>query len=109
MKLTLLFIYIFSIESIAQTYPNLDKTNDEQPLNDRVCNRSNINGNIEKKFGNDVSSIVNSLTKLTADENTLIENLDQKNMRRFLVSVAKDVRVMIIKLADRLHKVENLK
>ena len=33
----------------------------------------------------------------TADENTLIENLDQKNMRRFLVSVAKDVRVMIIK------------
>ena len=49
----------------------------------------NVN-DIEKKFGNDVSSIVNSLTKLTADENTLIENLDQKNMRRFLVSVAKD-------------------
>ena len=68
----------------------------------------NVN-DIEKKFGNDVSSIVNSLTKLTADENTLIENLDQKNMRRFLVSVAKDVRVMIIKLADRLHNVETLK
>lgn len=67
----------------------------------------NVN-DIEKKFGNDVSSIVNSLTKLTADENTLIENLDQKNMRRFLVSVAKDVRVMIIKLADRLHNVETL-
>ena len=64
---------------------------------------------IEDKFGKDVSGIVTSLTKLTADENTLIENLDQKNMRRFLVSVAKDVRVMIIKLADRLHNVETLK
>lgn len=64
---------------------------------------------IEKKFGNEVSSIVSSLTKLTADENNLIENIDQKNMRRFLVSVAKDVRVMIIKLADRLHNVETLK
>ena len=44
----LFFIYIFSIESIAQTYPNLDKTNDEQPLNVRVCNRSNINGSLDK-------------------------------------------------------------
>ena len=64
---------------------------------------------IEEKFGPEVSKIVLSLTKLTADENNLIENIDQKNMRRFLVSVAKDVRVMIIKLADRLHNVETLK
>tara|TARA_Y100000768_G_scaffold157879_1_gene117831 strand:- start:10824 stop:12986 length:2163 start_codon:yes stop_codon:yes gene_type:complete len=64
---------------------------------------------IEEKFGPEVSKIVLSLTKLTTDENNLIENIDQKNMRRFLVSVAKDVRVMIIKLADRLHNVETLK
>jgi len=64
---------------------------------------------IENNFGNEVSNIVSSLTKLTADENNLIENIDQKNMRRFLVSVAKDVRVMIIKLADRLHNVETLR
>ena len=49
-----------------------------------------------------------TVKKLTVDENTLIENLDQKNMRRFLVSIAKDIRVMIIKLADRLHNVETL-
>ncbi len=64
---------------------------------------------IEEKFGPEVSKIVLSLTKLNTDENNLIENIDQKNMRRFLVSVAKDVRVMIIKLADRLHNVETLK
>ena len=64
---------------------------------------------IEEKFGKEISEIVISLTKLTVDEDTLIKNLDEKNMRRFLVSVAKDVRVMIIKLADRLHNVETLK
>ena len=75
-----------------------------------VIEDTKFNSNdIEKKFGNEVSTIVSSLTKLTADENNLIENIDQKNMRRFLVSVAKDVRVMIIKLADRLHNVETLK
>ena len=75
-----------------------------------VIEDTKFNSNdIKKKFGNEVSTIVSSLTKLTADENNLIENIDQKNMRRFLVSVAKDVRVMIIKLADRLHNVETLK
>tara|TARA_B100000989_G_scaffold249951_1_gene197619 strand:- start:1235 stop:2749 length:1515 start_codon:yes stop_codon:yes gene_type:complete len=44
----LFFTYTFSIESIAQTYPNLDKTNDEQPLNVRVCNHSNVNGSLDK-------------------------------------------------------------
>ena len=38
---------------------------------------------IEEKFGKEVSEIVISLTKLTVDEDTLIKNLDEKNMRRF--------------------------
>tara|TARA_B100000963_G_scaffold24612_1_gene18423 strand:+ start:368 stop:1864 length:1497 start_codon:yes stop_codon:yes gene_type:complete len=46
--ITLFFIYIFSIESIAQTYPKESKTNDEQPLNVRVCNHSNVNGSLDK-------------------------------------------------------------
>jgi len=63
---------------------------------------------IQNEFGKEISEIVTSLTKLTNDENNLIQNVDQKNMRRFLVSMAKDVRVIIIKLADRLHNVETL-
>ena len=63
---------------------------------------------IQNEFGKEISEIVTALTKLTNDENNLIQNVDQKNMRRFLVSMAKDVRVIIIKLADRLHNVETL-
>ncbi len=63
---------------------------------------------IQDEFGKEISEIVTALTKLTNDENNLIQNVDQKNMRRFLVSMAKDVRVIIIKLADRLHNVETL-
>ena len=59
-------------------------------------------------LGKEITEIVLSLTKLTNDENKLIKNLDQKNMRRFLVSMAQDIRVVIIKLADRLHNVETL-
>ena len=77
-------------------------------LHDVIEDTDFTSKDIEDKFGKDVSGIVHSLTKLTVDENTLIENLDQKNMRRFLVSIAKDIRVMIIKLADRLHNVETL-
>ena len=63
---------------------------------------------IQNEFGKEITEIVLSLTKLTNDENKLIKNLDQKNMRRFLVSMAQDIRVVIIKLADRLHNVETL-
>ena len=63
---------------------------------------------IQNEFGKEISEIVTALTKLTNDENNLIQNVDQKNMRRFLDSMAKDVRVIIIKLADRLHNVETL-
>ncbi len=63
---------------------------------------------IQNEVGKKISEIVTALTKLTNDENNLIQNVDQKNMRRFLVSMAKDVRVIIIKLADRLHNVETL-
>jgi GTP pyrophosphokinase len=74
-----------------------------------VIEDTKFNSNhIRDKFGEEISKIVQALTKLNTDENNLIENLDQKNMRRFLVSMAQDIRVIIIKLADRLHNVQTL-
>jgi GTP pyrophosphokinase len=77
-------------------------------LHDVIEDTNTTNKEIEKKFGIEVSKLVSSLTKLNITEDNINEHLEKKNLRNFLVSMAEDVRVAIIKLADRLHNVETL-
>lgn len=63
---------------------------------------------IEKEFGKDVSELVDSVTKLN---NMHFNNKDEAtnaNIRRLINSLNKDVRTIIIKLADRLHNMRTL-
>ena len=77
-------------------------------LHDVIEDTNTTSKEIEKKFGIEVSKLVNSLTKLNITEDNINEHVENKNLRNFLVSMAEDVRVAIIKLADRLHNVETL-
>ena len=77
-------------------------------LHDVIEDTNTTNKEIEKKFGMEVSKLVSSLTKLNITEENINEHVEKKNLRNFLVSMAEDVRVAIIKLADRLHNVETL-
>ena len=77
-------------------------------LHDVIEDTNTTNKEIEKKFGMEVSKLVSSLTKLNITEDNINEHVEKKNLRNFLVSMAEDVRVAIIKLADRLHNVETL-
>ena len=77
-------------------------------LHDVIEDTNTTSKEIEKKFGIEVSKLVNSLTKLNITEDNINEHVEKKNLRNFLVSMAEDVRVAIIKLADRLHNVETL-
>ena len=77
-------------------------------LHDVIEDTNTTNKEIEKKFGMEVSKLVSSLTKLNITEDNISEHVEKKNLRNFLVSMAEDVRVAIIKLADRLHNVETL-
>ena len=77
-------------------------------LHDVIEDTNITSKEIEKKFGIEVSKLVNSLTKLNITEDNVNEHLENKNLRNFLVSMAEDVRGAIIKLADRLHNVETL-
>ena len=58
---------------------------------------------ITAAFGADVAQLVDGVTKLTKIQFSNIEELQAENLRKMLLAMSRDVRVMIIKLCDRLH------
>ncbi|MEO6447057.1 MAG: HD domain-containing protein, partial [Gemmatimonadaceae bacterium] len=77
-------------------------------VHDVVEDTSVTVADIEAEFGREVSHIVDGLTKIGHLPLNSTENRQVENYRKLLVSIAKDARVIIIKLADRLHNLRTL-
>ena len=81
-------------------------------LHDTVEDGDNITTqDLEQRFGKEVSRLVDGVTKLTKSGNqTYITKKQEQteNLRKLFLSMAEDVRVVIIKLADRLHNMRTL-
>ena len=58
---------------------------------------------IRQKFGAEVALLVDGVTKLTQIKFSNVEDRQAENLRKMLLAMSQDVRVMIIKLCDRLH------
>ena len=60
------------------------------------------------EFGDEILGLVQGVTKLDKLQFTTREDAQQENFRKFFMAMAKDLRVIIIKLADRLHNMRSL-
>ena len=64
---------------------------------------------IEKLFGKDVARLVDGVTKLSKIEAQSENERAAENLRKFLLALSDDIRVLLVKLADRLHNMRTLR
>ena len=64
---------------------------------------------IKKEFGKEVADLVEGVTKISEFENQAIYNSKAENFRKLILATSRDIRVLLVKLADRLHNMRTLK
>lgn len=77
-------------------------------LHDTIEDTEATREEIESKFGTEVADLVEGVTKLSKLEIQSEENKQAQNLQKFILAMSRDVRVLLVKLADRLHNMRTL-
>ncbi len=64
---------------------------------------------VQKNFGKEVADLVDGVTKISALEDKVLQNSKAENFRKLILATSKDIRVLLVKIADRLHNMRTIK
>ena len=77
-------------------------------LHDVIEDTPTAKDEIRKKFGKNVAELVDGVSKLTQINFDSVEEAQAQNFRKMLMAMSQDIRVILVKLADRLHNMRTL-
>ena len=77
-------------------------------LHDTIEDTDTSHEDIEKLFGPTVAELVEGVTKLTRADFSSREQAQMENLRKMFMAMSKDIRVVLIKIADRLHNIRTM-
>src|SRR5256884_7870555 len=77
-------------------------------LHDTIEDTTTTRAEIDQMFGPDIGALVEGLTKLNRLDLVTKEATQAENLRKLLLAIADDVRVLLVKLADRLHNMRTI-
>ena len=101
-------IHPLSVSCILATLQTGPSTIIAGLLHDVVEDTDETLEHIAKEFGDDVAQIVDGVTKLAQLQFASLEQKQVENHQHMLLAMAKDIRVIVVKLADRLHNIRTL-
>ena len=77
-------------------------------LHDTVEDTKATYDSVKNEFGKEVADLVDGVTKISALEEKAVENSKAENFRKLILATSKDIRVLLVKLADRLHNMRTI-